>query len=83
MWAMGVLTYLLLCGRLPFQGTDDAEMIENIKKVDYSFEADGQQYCIWNNVVTQQAQDFVNNLLNPDTNERMSAVQALAHNWID
>jgi len=42
MWAMGVLTYLLLCGRLPFQGTDDAEMIDNIKKVDYSFEADGQ-----------------------------------------
>ena len=31
-WALGILLYALLCGRIPFKGSNDKELNTNISK---------------------------------------------------
>jgi serine/threonine protein kinase len=38
MWSLGVITYLLLSGRSPFRGRDDAETMDKIKSKLISYE---------------------------------------------
>ena len=37
LWSVGVVTYTLLSGSLPFKGANTAELYKKIKAVDYSF----------------------------------------------
>lgn len=36
-WAIGVLTYILLCGYPPFMGESEVKVFNKIKTLDYSF----------------------------------------------
>ncbi|WFD05250.1 calcium/calmodulin-dependent protein kinase [Malassezia vespertilionis] len=77
MWAIGVITYFLLCGYTPFDRESGVEEMNAIINADYKFEPE----IYWRDV-SELARDFIRRLLTVDQAERMSAVQALEHPWI-
>ncbi|XP_043848575.1 serine/threonine-protein kinase H2 [Dromiciops gliroides] len=76
MWALGVITYILLSGFLPFQDENHMRLYRKILKGKYSYKGEP-----WPNV-SNLAKDFIDRLLTLDSNHRMSAVQALNHPWV-
>eukprot|EP00934_Nitzschia_sp_Nitz4_P005363 Nitzschia sp. Nitz4//scaffold11_size288233//284721//287471//NITZ4_000830-RA/size288233-snap-gene-0.68-mRNA-1//-1//CDS//3329534242//5353//frame0 len=79
-WAIGVITYLLLSGETPFGGADGEELEEvrrNILRAKCSFEPEE----IWN-VVSDSAKKFVVRLLNPDSEKRPTAKEAQKDDWL-
>jgi len=76
MWAVGVLIYILLSGRLPFSGDDDEELFKNILEGD----------LVWKSPqfdnVSGEAKDLISHLIVVDPTVRYSAKVALTHPWI-
>ncbi|KAK5939647.1 Calcium/calmodulin-dependent protein kinase type I [Knufia obscura] len=77
-WAIGVITYFLLCGYTPFDRDSNLEEMQAILQADYSF----TPIEYWRNVSTT-ARDFIKQCLIIDPRQRMSAHQALQHPWIN
>ncbi|ONM20508.1 Calcium-dependent protein kinase 28 [Zea mays] len=70
-WSIGVITYILLCGRRPFwDKTEDGIFKEVLKK-----KPDFRRKP-WSNI-TSSAKDFVQKLLVKDPRARLTAAQAL------
>ncbi|XP_074135037.1 serine/threonine-protein kinase H2 [Sminthopsis crassicaudata] len=76
MWALGVITYILLSGSLPFEDENHMRLYRKILKGKYSYKGEP-----WTNV-SNLAKDFIDRLLTLDSNHRMSAGQALNHPWV-
>ncbi|KAI2631444.1 calcium/calmodulin-dependent protein kinase type I [Hypomontagnella submonticulosa] len=76
-WAMGVITYFLLCGYTPFDRDSDFEEMQAILNADYSF----QPAEYWRGV-SDNAKDFIRRCLTVDPNKRMTAHEALAHAFV-
>jgi serine/threonine protein kinase len=78
MWCVGVLTYFLLSGYMPFEPLDsnDAKEIQNILDVKYDYNDP-----IWDEV-SDQAKDFIQKLLVFEPSQRMTASDALNHPWL-
>jgi len=76
-WAIGVITYFLLCGYTPFDRDSNLEEMQAILDADYKFEP--EEY--WDGV-SSKAKDFINKCLETDPEKRMTAHQALNHPWI-
>ncbi|KAJ3065489.1 calcium calmodulin-dependent protein kinase type 1G [Podochytrium sp. JEL0797] len=76
LWAIGVITYILLSGYTPFWGESQPDLFEAIKKGDFEFDEEHWE------MISSSAKNFITRLLdlNPDT--RMTATQALQHEWI-
>lgn len=74
-WSVGVIAYILLCGYPPFNGDDDSEIVEAIRRGHYTF-VDG-----WEGV-SILAVDFVKSLLRRDPRRRFTAEEALMHPWL-
>jgi serine/threonine protein kinase len=76
MWAVGVLLYILLSGRLPFSGDSDDELFKNI--------LDAQ--VVWKtpqfDTVSEDAKDLILKLLVVSPTERYTADDALKHPFI-
>ena len=70
MWALGVVTYILLCGYMPF---DETHGKSTRWKTDYPKEEWGR--------VSRAAKDFIDRLLEVEPGRRMTAVQCLSHRW--
>jgi calcium/calmodulin-dependent protein kinase I len=77
MWAIGVITYFLLCGYLPFERGTDNEMMQAILHADYSFEP--AEY--WEDI-SDEAKDFISRLLVVEPALRLTAHNALNHPWL-
>lgn len=75
-WSIGVITYILLCGRRPFwDKTEDGIFKEVLKnKPDFRRKP-------WPSI-TNSAKDFVKKLLVKDPRARLTAAQALSHPWV-
>ena len=71
-WAIGVLTFLLLRGFYPFNGSDKSEIYSKIKS--------GEK--IHSAYFSLQAAHFLNCLLNIDPLKRPSAADALEDDWL-
>ncbi|XP_063306410.1 serine/threonine-protein kinase H2 [Pelobates fuscus] len=76
MWALGVITYILLSGSMPFEDENRTRLYRMIIKGKYSYLGDP-----WPNV-SNLAKDFIDRLLTVDSNDRLLAADALNHPWI-
>jgi calcium/calmodulin-dependent protein kinase I len=76
MWAVGVITYTLLCGYQPFQAEDQVELIDEITHARYDFH---ERY--WRNI-SIEAKDFIRSLLTLDSEKRLTATAAMKHDWM-
>ena len=74
-WSIGAMTYLLLCGRPPFNGSTDKEIFDNILCSEVKFDLP-----IWNNI-SNNAKSFVKLCLEKNGIKRPSAIKALDHPW--
>ncbi|CAH8553424.1 unnamed protein product [Schistosoma rodhaini] len=76
MWAVGVLTYILLTGISPFAGDTQLETFQNILDciVDYSREEMQN--------VSDLAKDFIQKLLVKNPRKRSTVNECLQHPWI-
>lgn len=76
MWALGVISYILLSGTMPFEDDNRMRLYRQILKGKYSFSGEP-----WPSV-SNLAKDFVERVLTVDPSERLTAGQALKHPWI-
>ncbi|NXD52602.1 MYLK2 kinase, partial [Corvus moneduloides] len=77
MWSMGVITYMLLSGLSPFLGDDDTETLNNVLAANWYFDEETFESF------SDEAKDFVSNLIIKDKSARMSANQCLQHPWLN
>ncbi|KAF9144375.1 hypothetical protein BG015_000129 [Linnemannia schmuckeri] len=77
MWALGVITYFLLCGYTPFDRQNSMDEMHAILNAEYQF----APIEYWQGV-SETAKSFVNGLLTTDPSHRMTAAQALKHPWL-
>jgi len=75
-WSVGVIVYILLSAAPPFYGKTDAEMNRRIRQGQYKFP---DKY--WSHI-SQSAKDFISRLLTVDPTKRMTALEALQHDWV-
>lgn len=86
MWSLGVITYILyipeillicrLCGYPPFASGNDMETLRKISKGEFQFYPKE-----WDSV-SEDAKDFIRNLIVVDPTKRMTACQCADHPWL-
>lgn len=76
-WTIGIITYLLLCGCLPF---DDENSEREIARQTIN-DPTPFPSSFWKKL-SLDARNFVDNLLNKDPNKRMDVKDVLTHKWI-
>lgn len=76
MWALGVIMYIMLSGRVPFFGSQAEAVAEAITTQAVSFNYPQFSY------ISATAKDFILRLLDKDPVTRMTAGEALEHDWI-
>uniref|UniRef100_A0A5F9D715 Calcium/calmodulin-dependent protein kinase type 1B n=1 Tax=Oryctolagus cuniculus TaxID=9986 RepID=A0A5F9D715_RABIT len=75
-WALGVISYILLCGYPPFYDESDPELFSQILRASYEFDSP-----FWDDI-SESAKDFIRHLLERDPQKRFTCQQALQHLWI-
>jgi len=73
-WSIGVIMFILLCGKLPFGNHDDSFLYENIQNADYEYDVDGDD--TWD-FISGGAKVLIDRLLTADPNKRWSPLEAL------
>mmetsp|Transcript_4132 Transcript_4132/g.7332 ORF Transcript_4132/g.7332 Transcript_4132/m.7332 type:complete len:338 (-) Transcript_4132:97-1110(-) len=76
LWAIGIVSYIMLSGYPPFNGSSDYEVQESICRGHFVFDKN-----IWGNL-SHASRDFVSKLLCMNSSKNMSAEEALQHPWI-
>lgn len=75
-WAIGIVTYILLCGAPPFQEENDYDLYDKIINCNYDFDDE-----IFDDV-SVEAKDFVSKILVADPKERLTCESMLSHPWM-
>jgi len=75
-WSIGVICYMLLCGKAPFYGKDDEAIYASVARAELSFGREA-----WKRV-TPDAKEFIQLLLTKDYSKRPTAQQCLDHKWM-
>lgn len=81
MWAVGIICYILVCGRPPYDGKNQEEIIRKIQNKNYRIKYPSKKSR--GDVIYSKAfRDFIARLLTHDVDARLSADDALKHEWI-
>ena len=75
MWSLGVMTYLMISGRLPFNAEDENKIARQIAFSEPDFNSD----C-WIKI-SKECINFIKKLLEKDPKKRMTIGDALKHDW--
>jgi len=75
LWSCGVIMYILLSGRPPFDGENDKEIIANVTSGE--FDLNNPPF----NTISKNAKDLIKKLLNVNVEKRITAEEALNHLW--
>jgi calcium-dependent protein kinase len=67
LWSCGVILYILISGRPPFDGKNDKQILQEVEKGKADFSGP-----LWQKV-SPEALDILKKLLNKDTEKRISA----------
>ena len=87
LWSVGVVMYLLIRGRLPFDGKSKVEIIERTIHSNLLGRARNGDACsigddpVWSKC-TPPCQDLVKGLLRKDPQARLTAAAVLEHAWM-
>lgn len=76
MWSLGVTSYLLQSGCMPFSGENDTELASAVLSGKFSMTG-----AVWDNI-SDDGKDFTRQLLQVDPKIRLSAEQAMEHPWM-
>jgi len=76
-WSIGVILYVMLCGKAPFNGRNDREILKKVALATYSFTGE-----IWSRR-SEEVKNFIRKLLEKDTSKRLSAANALKDPWLN
>lgn len=77
MWAVGILTYVILSGIHPFAGLDLSEVSENIRRCDLKFPSN------LFDPISENGKNFIKRLLLKNKGARMNVFEALEHPWLN
>lgn len=76
-WSIGVIVYVLLCGRLPFRGASTKEAVEAVQRMPLEF-PDAE----WG-LVSEEAKGLIRDtMINRDPDARSTAEELLSHPWL-
>lgn len=75
-WSLGVITYILLTGKMPFHGATFKETFKKITTNSWEYPAG------FKSTVSSSAVDFINSCLTLDPIKRPSAKVLLNHPWV-
>ncbi|XP_044165978.1 myosin light chain kinase, smooth muscle-like isoform X1 [Acropora millepora] len=76
LWSLGVVTYVLLSGLMPFSGEDDHQTLVKVAKADWDFDDD----CF--DDLSHDAMEFIEGLLVKDPSKRFTIKECFEHPWI-
>lgn len=74
LWAVGVITYILLCCRPPFSGATSWHVGQAIQKGDFTY----PDYAL----VSEGARELIKGMLEIDPRKRLTSKQALNSRWL-
>jgi calcium-dependent protein kinase len=76
LWSCGVVAYMMLCGYPPFFGETEGEVLAKVRAGNFSFKPSD-----WKSV-SDDAKGLICGLLKMSARDRLTAEQALDHEWI-
>mmetsp|Transcript_1658 Transcript_1658/g.3304 ORF Transcript_1658/g.3304 Transcript_1658/m.3304 type:complete len:418 (+) Transcript_1658:180-1433(+) len=81
LWSVGVVAYVLLSGRPPFNGPTDNVIFQKIKRGRYGMNNDNPLWDSDRGGVSEEAKDFIRRLMDRNPRRRWTADMALEHSW--
>eukprot|EP00826_Nyctotherus_ovalis_P041018 TRINITY_DN4086_c0_g3_i1.p1 TRINITY_DN4086_c0_g3~~TRINITY_DN4086_c0_g3_i1.p1 ORF type:complete len:268 (+),score=76.80 TRINITY_DN4086_c0_g3_i1:468-1271(+) len=83
-WSIGVILFILLSGCAPFNGKTDEEIMNNVRKGEYSFKSNLHPTLgrIWAHI-SDSAKDLIKKMLAYNPESRISAMNAFKHEWLE